>query len=319
MSSPRSARETCRASTSSSAPPAPIRRRNVPTASPFLDVTTPRPRRSRHEAGSPKSASRAARPAPRRDDHELEVRPAAGQAERATGEEPAAQPRGMAVVGGRVPGERRRAPGACSSPDRRRGGRPAGDAPRGQASGRAPPLPPCGRRPARGRWRPARPRSAVTRSRSDRVTSRRPARRSGRRCDGRFRPRARGPADDRRREPAGSWWCALSGSTTSSRISRGTGSTTVASAARPAGRTCRPGSGRRVVVGEHDVDEAGLRVGDERLDMVGQVEAGRLALLRRHVADEDARRRRRAPRRRGWPGSAGSAAGSCTGCPDRGR
>ena len=61
LSSPRRARETCRASTSRSAPAAPIRRRNVPTASPLFEVTTPRPRRRRHDAGRPMSASRATR------------------------------------------------------------------------------------------------------------------------------------------------------------------------------------------------------------------------------------------------------------------
>ena len=54
--SPRSARETWRASSSRSAPPAPIRRRNVPTASPLFQVTTPRPRRIRQDAGSSMSA-----------------------------------------------------------------------------------------------------------------------------------------------------------------------------------------------------------------------------------------------------------------------
>ena len=61
FSSPRSARDTCRASISRSVPAAPMRRRNVPTASPFLEVTTPRPRRTRHDTGRPISASRAAR------------------------------------------------------------------------------------------------------------------------------------------------------------------------------------------------------------------------------------------------------------------
>ena len=58
--SPRSARETWRASTSSRAPVAPIRRRNVPTRSPFFQVTTPRPRRIRHEAGRPTVPSQLA-------------------------------------------------------------------------------------------------------------------------------------------------------------------------------------------------------------------------------------------------------------------
>ena len=61
LSSPRNARETCRASSSRSAPAAPIRRRNVPTDPPLFQVTTPRPRRIRHEADSPTSLEPAAR------------------------------------------------------------------------------------------------------------------------------------------------------------------------------------------------------------------------------------------------------------------
>ena len=102
FSSPRSARETCRASTSRSAPVAPIRRRNVPTASPFFEVTTPRPRRMRHEAGKPDVREPLGQD--RRlvgIDHELEVRPTAGEAERPPGQEAAAQPGRAAVVGGR--------------------------------------------------------------------------------------------------------------------------------------------------------------------------------------------------------------------------
>ena len=55
--SPRSARETWRASSSSNAPAAPIRRRNVPTDSALFQVTTPRPRRIRHDAGRPNASS----------------------------------------------------------------------------------------------------------------------------------------------------------------------------------------------------------------------------------------------------------------------
>ena len=108
FSSPRSARETWRASSSSSAPAAPIRRRNVPTASPLFQVTTPRPRRMRHEAGRPISSepSGEVRGLVGSDD-ELEVGPAAGQAQRAARQEPAAQPGGPAVLGGGRPFERR--------------------------------------------------------------------------------------------------------------------------------------------------------------------------------------------------------------------
>ena len=47
-------------------------------------------------------------------------------------------------------------------------------------------------------------------------------------------------------------------------------------------------------VREHDVDEPGLGVRDERLEVGREVEAGRLACLRRDVADVDLRGRRAA-------------------------
>ena len=128
--SPRSARDTWRASSSRSAPPAPIRRRNRPTVSPLFHVTTPRPRRIRHDAGSPTSPSRSAsdRRLVRVDD-ELEVRPAAREAERAAGEEQAAQVGHPAVLGGRRPIERGRpAVGSRSAAVPRRG--PAAARPR---------------------------------------------------------------------------------------------------------------------------------------------------------------------------------------------
>ena len=119
--SPRSARDTWRASTSSSAPVAPIRRRNVPDEVAVLPASRrPRPRRIRHEAGSPASPSRSASTARRpAGDDELEVGPAAGQAERAVGEEQAAQPGQPAMFGRGVPVERGRRPGAA--PERSRG------------------------------------------------------------------------------------------------------------------------------------------------------------------------------------------------------
>ena len=56
------------------------------------------------------------------------------------------------------------------------------------------------------------------------------------------------------------------------------------------GSLCDPSRavGDDVVVGEDDVDEARRGVGGHRLDVVGQVEAGGLAVLGRDVADVDA-------------------------------
>ena len=51
LSSPRKARDTWRASISSSVPVAPMPSQNVPTASPLFEVTTPRPRRIRRGTG----------------------------------------------------------------------------------------------------------------------------------------------------------------------------------------------------------------------------------------------------------------------------
>ena len=61
LSSPRSVRDTWRASSSRSAAPAPIRRRKSPTVSLLFHVTTPRPRRIRQEAGRPASERCSAR------------------------------------------------------------------------------------------------------------------------------------------------------------------------------------------------------------------------------------------------------------------
>ena len=103
--SPRSARDTWRASSSRSAAARPDPAQEQPDVSPFFQVTTPRPRRIRHEAGSSaplEPARRATRRLGGRDD-ELEVGPAAGQAERAAGEEQAAEPGHPAMVGARRP------------------------------------------------------------------------------------------------------------------------------------------------------------------------------------------------------------------------
>ena len=64
---------------------------------------------------------------------------------------------------------------------------------------------------------------------------------------------------------------------------------------------------------------SGPGMGHERLDVVGEVDARRLAALRRDVADVDAQRRTRPRPPRGSRAAAGSAAGSCRGCPARGR
>ena len=189
LSSPRSARDTWRASSSRSAPAAPIRRRNVPTASPLFQVTTPRPRRSRQDAGSPTSRE------PRREDrglvrrqHELEVGPAAGQAQRAAGQEAATQPGGPAMLGGGRPVERGT---ACAVSLVRR----SRTASRATAGSRAPTSAP---RPADSAMRShgragsiaaSSLRRAVTRSRSERVTVRPSDRRSG--GGSRSPPRAR--------------------------------------------------------------------------------------------------------------------------------
>ena len=108
MSSPRSARETCRASSSSRAPAAPIRRRNVPTASRALPGDHAATPAHPPGGGQPDLAEppREHRGLLGRDD-ELEMGPAAGQAERPAGEEPATQPGGSAVLGGGRPIERR--------------------------------------------------------------------------------------------------------------------------------------------------------------------------------------------------------------------
>ncbi len=60
LSSPRMLRATWRASSSSSDALAPIRPRNAVIDSALFQVTTPRPRRTRHDAGSPTSSSRPA-------------------------------------------------------------------------------------------------------------------------------------------------------------------------------------------------------------------------------------------------------------------
>ena len=311
FSSPRSARETWRASSSRSAPAAPIRRRNVPTASPLFQVTTPRPRRIRHDAGSPTSARRAAsigassgsttnsrwvRPPARLSEPRARNRPrsqavrqwsaAVVPVERAGPARPCA--RSSAASAARRTA--RRATGRLARVDARAGAEPvrlrgpiagARRVDRGElgAQGRdevalgAGHVRPASRGPADGAA--AHAGLAVERAGS----APRPGGpgRGGGRCPGRRRRRGRGAG------PA---------STAGGQRSR-TGS------AVPVRRR----SGRaNAVVGQDDVDEPGRRVRDERLDVGGEVEAGRLAVLGRHVADEDARRA-------GAPASASRMAG----------
>ena len=296
-----------------------------PTASPLFHVTTPRPRRSRHDAGSP------TRPSRRRGsgassgvDDELEVRPAAGEAQRAAGEEPAAQPGRPAVLGRRSPS--RTADGRASVA--RRPAQPVGEPRDGRLAS-----PPRVRAEAvASAIAVARPRRVdrgqLVAQRDDEVAlgaahrGQADARRRARGAASRLsRSMARRIAAARR---AGSWWWALAGSTTSSRTRRGAGiDRRAASAAATA--SARPRRvGRRAsskpVVREHEVDELRAACGrraprraSARSKPVG------LARLGRDVADVE--RGRLAPRRprRGSPGSAGPAARSCTGCPGRGR
>ena len=156
LSSPRRARETWRASTSSRAPDAPIRRRKVPDRLAVLGghhapPATEAPRDGQPELGQPRGQLRRLV----RLDDELEMGPTAGQAERATGEEPAAQPGRAAVLRGRSP--RRTAPRHSPSPTARDGARAGRRTPRVRSvpgPGRRPR--PRDRRRAMGRWPPAR-------------------------------------------------------------------------------------------------------------------------------------------------------------------
>ena len=331
LSSPRRARDTWRASSSRSAPVAPIRRRNVPTASPFFDVTTPRPRRSRHDTGrpdlgEPRAPATGASSGRRRTRGGSGRRP--GSASRGRGTGRAARPRGSARPRRPVERRRRRSPppaaaAGCASR--------ATDASRPIGSGPEPvdlgdPV--------------ARPRRVdggqLVAEGGDEVAL------------GAGHLRRSGLADRpvvRRRIPvspssarmiaaasrAGSWWCGVvrvddvvedeprdrvDGRRPAQRDRSGRSPAVPAPrrarvrSAPIARRGCWPGRCRR---------GSGWRVATSASTCAGEVEAGRLAVLGRHVADVDARRRRRARPRRGWPGSAGSAGGSCTGCPGRGR
>ena len=215
LSSPRRARETWRASSSSRAPAAPIRRRKVPDRLAVLrghdaPPATQAPRDRQPELGQPGGELRRRG----RLDDELEVGPAAGQAERATGQEPAAQPGGAAVVRGRSPS--RTARPALPFPDRpSRCASRATDASRPVGAGPRPSTSATRSQARDGSMAASSSRSAVTRSRSDRVTrlpaaARRPATPAvtsgapARRAAGRPAPDpglALEGADDRRGEP----------------------------------------------------------------------------------------------------------------------
>ena len=100
-------RATWRASSSSSDALAPIRPRNAVIDSALFQVTTPRPRRTRHDAGQPDVVEPCRELAGLGHRHdELEVRVTAGEAQRPAGEESAAQPGHPAVLGRVRPLER---------------------------------------------------------------------------------------------------------------------------------------------------------------------------------------------------------------------
>ena len=169
-------RATWRASSSSSDALAPIRPRNAVIDSALFHVTTPRPRRTRHDAGSPTSPSRPASSRASADRHdELEVGVPAREAQRATRQEPAAQPGEPAVLRRvrpveRLLGQRER---AADAPALEGMAAEADDEPRAR------PAPACGPAARARRSRRARShgrdgstaassaRSAATRSRSD--------------------------------------------------------------------------------------------------------------------------------------------------------
>ena len=251
-------------------------------------------------------------------DDELEVRSAARQAQRAAGEEPPAQPGRAAVLGSRGPVERGRGRlpfAAASEADREPGDGRARGRPR---AGRAPPPRPSGRTTRDGSTAASSSRSAVTRSRSARLIGGQAVRPTDRRRCPRLaleRPE-QGCGEPRRivvvgivrvdhvvedeprhrldvRRPA-----------QPDRLGRPVGR-------RPSPRTrCWPGRRR---------SDPGAGVRGQRLDVAGEVEPGRLADLGRHVADEHPRRLGGQDRVADRPGSAGSAAGSCRGCPDPAR
>ena len=141
LSSPRSVRETWRASSSRSAPLAPIRRRNVLTsfgALPRDHAATPTdpPRRGQLHVGQTRGENGGID----RVHHEFQVRPAPGEAQRPTGQKPSSQPGGPTVVRRARPVERRRA----SRPASRIEGEPPAGRP-------GPPVPARRREPTRAR------------------------------------------------------------------------------------------------------------------------------------------------------------------------
>ena len=184
------------------------------SVSALFHVTTPRPRRSRHAAGSPTSASRA-REVRRLVGAGRRTRGGSGRAARLSEPRARNRPRSHAQrqwSGGRRPVERRRAAGrggACvARPASRRAGRRAGrpPAPRARIRGAEPgdlgaPVAGARRgrspRARRGAPRRGRGRRRLIRWRQDAVRARRA--RGRRRCPRLARPRAA----DRGREPGG--------------------------------------------------------------------------------------------------------------------
>ena len=225
-------------------------------------------------------------------DDELEVGPAAGQAERAAGEEPAAQPGGAAVVGGAVAQSkdgaaavrlrRAAAAGWRAGPRTPRGRRRRARDRRPRRRDRSPRRVDGGQLGAQGRDEVALGAGHVRRSgpavrRRSAGASVSPSNaRMTRRPAGPGRGGGRSPGRRRRRGPAA-----------------GRAATPAASAGGPpSARRSRPASGAPAdwLLASTMSTSVGRRVRDQRLDVVGEVEAGRLALLGRDVADEDPRR-----------------------------
>ncbi len=188
-------------------------------------------------------------------DDELEVGPAAGQAERAARQEAAAQPGHPAVLGGGRPVERRRRPGR---PGRRRSDAAAATAGSRPAIAPSRPAASAARSHARaGSIAASSARSAVTRSRSEPVMPCGP-------CSRRVAPDglARRP-QDRRRQPRR---VVVVGVVAGRRRRRGRAA---ARARRRGGQSSRTDLGRPVgrhagiepVVGQDDVDEPWRRCG----------------------------------------------------------
>ena len=209
------------------------------------------------------------------------------------------------VAGGRR--DRAAAPSRTSQPRDRRVGRPSRPRPASREPGRLGPPVARPRRVDRGELRAegedqVAVRSPLTRAavagvRRGRSSHGRQAVRAAARAGGRC-PRARRIRHDAAASRPGSWWWAVAGSTTSSRTSAAAPARrrrpASAGPARHGSSAARAPPNRLLARTTSTMPGAG--VGDERLDVVGEVEAGRLAVLGRDVADVDAERRRRRDR-----------------------